>query len=58
VNSAKFASELVEWQHGGVRRPVGHVGEEGGKPMPVAHLNDIELFYVEVGVGQINLKVV
>jgi hypothetical protein len=27
------------------------MGEEGGKPMPVAHLNDIELFYFEVGKG-------
>jgi hypothetical protein len=36
---------------GGVRRPVGEAGREGGEPMPVAHLNDTELFYVEVGEG-------
>jgi proline iminopeptidase len=26
-------------------------GRKGGEPMPVAHLNDTELFYVEVGKG-------
>src|SRR5215210_333371 len=29
----------------------GKTGREGGEPMPVAHLNDTELFYVEVGEG-------
>src|SRR5215210_6762462 len=29
----------------------GKAGREGGEPMPVAHLNDTELFYVEVGEG-------
>ena len=29
----------------------GKAGREGGEHMPVAHLNDTELFYVEVGEG-------
>ena len=35
----------------GVESSVGKAGREGGEPMPVAHLNGTELFYVEVVEG-------